>query len=123
LGEAGQRTVLQLAGDVDGLSCRVADEEPTDTPWLVAELTDDFQALRLGGCVRHINVGHALGGPGDRPKPWEIICSSARGAALRRELGRLAVMGEAGIPAGEVGGQVVVEDPGADLQEQMGALW
>jgi hypothetical protein len=31
-------------------------------------------------------------------------------------------MGEAGIPAGEVSGQVVVEDSGADLQEQMGAL-
>ncbi len=62
-------------------------------------------------------------GQGDRPKPWEINCSSARGVALRRELGRLAVMGEAGIPAGEVGDQVVVEDPGADLQEQMGALW
>ena len=60
---------------------------------------------------------------GDRPKPWEINCSSVRGAALRRDFGRLAVIGEAGIPAGEVGGQVVVEDPGADLQEQMGALW
>ena len=43
---------------------------------------------------------------GDRPKPWEANCSSARGAALRRELGCLAEMGEAGIPAGEAGGRL-----------------
>ena len=37
------------------------------------------------------------------------------GTGLRPELDGLVLMGEAGMPAGEVGGQVVVEDPGADL--------
>ncbi len=34
---------------------------------------------------------------------------------------RLVRVGESGVPAGEVPGEVVVEDAGADLQEQVGA--
>jgi len=30
-------------------------------------------------------------------------------------------VGEAGVPAAEVAGEVVVEDPGADLEQQVGA--
>jgi hypothetical protein len=38
------------------------------------------------------------------------------GAGLRHKLDGPAVMGEPGIPAGEVIGEVVIEDPGADLR-------
>jgi len=45
----------------------------------------DLAMFTLGpaGALRH----------GDRPKPWEANCSSARGAALRRELGCLGCDG------------------------------
>lgn len=42
------------------------------------------------------------------------------GGALRYKLDRLALVGEPEIPAGGVSGQVVVEYPGADLEQQVG---
>lgn len=57
---ADQRTLLKVAGYVDGLSCRITDEESAATPWLVAELSNDFQTLRVGDCVRHINVATSI---------------------------------------------------------------
>ena len=47
--------------------------------------------------------------------------------ALRGEVdldpGRAAVVGEAWVPALEVAGQIVVQDRGADLEEELGARW
>ena len=48
----------------------------------------------------------------DREKPWD---------GSGGDVERLTWAGESGVPAGEVAGEVVVEDAGADLQEQVGA--
>jgi hypothetical protein len=51
---------------------------------------------------------------GKRDKLWEL-----RGDRLIDDRYSRGVGGEAGVPATEVGGEIVVEGPGADLQEKM----
>jgi hypothetical protein len=65
-----------------------------------AELIEQYTDLPLGAA------------DGDREKPWD---------GSGGDVERLTWAGESGVPAGEVAGEVVVEDAGADLQEQVGA--
>jgi hypothetical protein len=64
---------------------------------------------------------------GDRSDPGEINCPSSpvvSGALcgdVDLDLGRAASVGEARIPAAEAVGQVIVEDSGADLDEELGS--
>jgi hypothetical protein len=55
----------------------------------------------------------------ERGKPWEL-----RGQQLIAQCVRFrGRVGESGIPAVEVVGELVVEDSDADLKEQVGTLW
>ena len=62
----------------------------------------------------------------DRSDPGEVNRPSAGGlralcGGVDLALGRAAMMGEARVPAAEAAGQVVVEDSGADLEEELGS--
>jgi hypothetical protein len=49
------------------------------------------------------------------------VVSGALCGDVDLDLGRAAIVGEARIPAAEAASQVIVEDSGADLEEELGS--
>lgn len=67
-------------------------------------------------------------GIGDRSNPGELdrqrpVLFLLLGGEVDFDFGRAAGVGEGRIPALEVAGQVVVQDGGTDLEEELGARW
>jgi hypothetical protein len=67
-------------------------------------------------------LGRPFGSGGNQPPERPVIFLVLRGK-VDLDPGRAAVVGEAWVPALEVAGQIVVQDCGADLEEELGARW
>jgi hypothetical protein len=61
--------------------------------------------------------------PGEGQPPERPVIFLALRGEVDLDPGRAAVVGEAWVPALEVAGQVVVQDGGTDLEEELGARW
>jgi hypothetical protein len=76
-------------------------------------------AAELAGCSHHTvgRYGRPFGSGGDQP-PERLVGGPLRGE-IGLDLGWASGMGEARVPAAEAASQVVVEDGGTDLEEEL----